>query len=193
MDLYARSGHNDFILCLGYKGEKIENYFKDKKDWKINFIHTGETTNKAERLLKVKDKIKDDSFLVSYGDDLSDININDLIKFHKNSNKIVTLTAVKLISSFGIIELNENNEVLKFKEKPILDYFMNGGFYVMNKEIFDYMKPGYDLEKGTFEDLVKDNQITAFKHNGFWKSMNTLKDVIEFNELWKTTKPWVMG
>ena len=192
MEFYAHYGHNEFILCLGYKSEMIEKYFENINQWKIDFVHTGETTNKAERLLKVKDKIKDDSFLVSYGDDLSDVNINELINFHNNSNKIVTLTAVQLVSSFGILELKDNNEVVNFKEKPKLDYFMNGGFYVMNKKIFDYMKPGYDLEKGTFEDLVKDSQITAFKHSGFWKSMNTLKDVIEFNELWKTSKPWVV-
>ena len=192
MSLYAQTGHKDFILCLGYKGEKIEEYFKNKKDWNIEFVQTGETANKAERLMKIKDSIKDTTFLLSYGDDLSNVDVNKVIEFHKKANKIVTLTAVPLISQFGIIELNEKCEVTKFREKPKLDHFINGGFYVMEKKIFDYIKPGYDLEKETFEDLAKDGQIIAFKHNGFWKSMNTLKDVVELNELYnKGIAPWI--
>jgi len=191
MDLYDHYGHKDFILCLGYKGKKIEEYFKGNKDWNIEFLHTGEDSNKAERLMKTKDKIKEDTFLLSYGDDLSDIDVNEVIDFHNKSKKIVTLTAIPLISPFGIVEINDNNEVTQFKEKPKLNHLMNGGFYVMNKKIFDYIKPGYDLEKETFEDLTKKNQIVAFKHNGFWKSMNTLKDVIELNELYdKGNAPW---
>ena len=193
MNLYALAGHKDFILCLGYKGEKIEEYFKDNKDWNIEFVHTGEKTNKAQRLMKVKDRIKDSTFLLSYGDDLSDVNMNEVIVTHKKANKIVTLTAVPLISQFGIIEVNEKCEVTQFKEKPKLNHFMNGGFYVMEKEIFNFIKPGYDLEKETFEELTKQNQIVVFKHNGFWKSMNTLKDVIELNELYnKGNAPWII-
>ena len=192
MEFYASYGHKDFILCLGYKGEKIKEFFKDKKDWNIEFVDTGEDSNKAERLMKVKDKIKDDTFLVSYGDDLSDVNVNKVIEFHKEKNKIVTLTAVPLISPFGILELNKNLEVTEFKEKPTLKELMNGGFYVMKKEIFDHIKPGLDLEKEIFEELAKQNQIAAFKHEGFWKSMNTLKDAIELNELHdKGDTPWI--
>jgi glucose-1-phosphate cytidylyltransferase len=191
MQLYAHAGHKDFILCLGYKGEKIKEYFKDNKEWNINFIDTGENANKAERLMKVKDSIKDDIFLLAYGDDLSDVDINKVVDFHKRVNKIITLTAVPLMSQFGVIELNEKCEVIKFREKPKLDHFINGGFYVVGKKIFDYIKPGYDLEKEAFEDLAKDRQIVAFKHNGFWKSMNTLKDVIELNELYnRGNAPW---
>jgi glucose-1-phosphate cytidylyltransferase len=191
MELYANAGHKDFILCLGYKGEKIEEYFKDDKDWNIEFVHTGENSNKAERLTQVKDKVKEDSFLLTYGDDLSDIDINKVIEFHKEKNKVVTLTAVQLLSPFGIIDLNKNDEVVRFKEKPLLPNLMNGGFYVMKKEIFDHIKQGQDLEKETFEELAKQNQIVAFKHSGFWKSMNTLKDVRELNELYdKGNPPW---
>ena len=192
MGLYAQSGHKDFILCLGYKGEKIREYFKDNKDWNIKFVDTGENSNKAERLMKVKDKIEDDNFLLSYGDDLSDVDINKVIELHKEKNKIVTLTAVPLVSQFGIMEVNENHEVTQFKEKPKLSHLVNGGFYVMKKEIFDHIKPGFDLEKETFEGLAKDGQIVAFKHDGFWKSMNTLKDVIELNELYdQGDAPWI--
>jgi len=130
MSMYARAGHKEFILCLGYKGEKIEEYFKNSKDWSIEFVHSGENVNKAQRLVKAKDKIKDDTFLLSYGDDLSDVNINDVIDFHKKANKVVTLVAVPLISPFGIIKVNKKHEVVEFKEKPKLDHLMNGGFTI---------------------------------------------------------------
>jgi|TARA_B100002003_G_C14029323_1_gene496212 glucose-1-phosphate cytidylyltransferase len=192
MSVYTHHGHKDFVLCLGYKGDKIKEHFKDNKEFDIEFIDTGENTNKAERLMKVKDKIKEDNFLLSYGDDLSDVDINQVIKLHNEKNKIVTLTAVRLQSPFGILEINNNLEVTEFKEKPILPNLMNGGFYVMKKEIFSSIKAGYDLEKETFKDLAKENQITAFKHDGFWKSMNTLKDVVELNEMFKKgNTPWI--
>lgn len=192
MGYYASFGHKDFILCLGYKAEKIEEYFRENKDWNIEFVHTGENANKAERLMKVKDKIRENSFLLSYGDDLSDVDINKVIELHKEKNKIVTLTAVPLHSAFGILEINNNHEVTEFTEKPILKSLMNGGFYVMKKDIFDHIKEGYDLEKATFENLAKEMQIAAFKHYGFWKSMNTLKDVIELNEIYsKGNAPWI--
>jgi len=192
MKFYASFGHKDFVLCLGYKGKNIEEYFKNIKDWNIKFVDSGENSNKAERLMKAKDHIKNDTFLVSYGDDLSDVNIKEAITFHNKKNKIVTLTAVPFISPFGVLELNAKDEVVRFKEKPKLDYFINGGFYVMNKKVFGFIKQGYDLEKETFEDLVKQNQIVAFRHNGFWKSMNTLKDVLELNELYsKGNAPWI--
>src|SRR3989338_6566818 len=191
VQLYKSFGHKDFIFCLGYKGDKIREYFENEKDVKIDFVDTGIDANKAERLLKVKDKI-DGTFLVSYGDDLSDVNLDELIKFHKEKKKLVTLTAVPLSSPFGILSIDGESLVLEFREKPKLDVVMNGGFYVMEKKIFDYIKPCYDLEKETFENLAKQGQIAAFRHRGFWKSMNTLKDVIELNELYdKGVKPWL--
>jgi len=195
MNYYASFGHKDFILCLGYKGEKIRDYFKDNKDFNIEFVDTGENSNKAERLMEVKDKIKDDAFLLSYGDDLSDVDINKVIEFHKEWNKIVTLTAVPLLSPFGVLGISTHTNdklVTNFKEKQRLPELMNGGFYVMEKKIFGFIKPKYDLEKETFRDLVEQQQIVYFKHEGFWKSMNTLKDVIELNELHeKGNAPWI--
>ena len=183
VQMYKSYGHKDFIFCLGYKGEKIKEYFHNEKEVKIQFIDTGIETNKAERIQKVKHLIQDDNFFVTYGDDLSDVNINKLSEFHKKNKKVVTLTAVNLESPFGILELNKKNEVISFKEKPKLEYFMNGGFYIFNKKIFNYMKKGYDLESNVLRDVAKSKQIAAFKHKGFWKSMNTLKDVIELNEI----------
>lgn len=192
LQLYKSFGCDEFIFCLGYKGDKIKQYFRKVKNAKIHFEDTGLDANKADRIKMVKHLIKDDDFFVTYGDDLSDVNINKLYDFHKKNKKVVTLTAVNLISPFGILEFGRKGDVAGFKEKPKLDYFMNGGFYVFSKKIFSYMKKGYDLEKETFEELAKANQIAAFKHKGFWKSMNTLKDVIELNELCKRgVKPWL--
>jgi|TARA_Y100000310_G_scaffold177911_2_gene177892 glucose-1-phosphate cytidylyltransferase len=191
VQMYKSYGFNDFIFCLGYKGDNIKEYFKNEKDVKIHFEDTGQDTNKAERIQKVKDLIKSDDFFVTYGDDLSDVNIKELQEFHKNNNKTVTLTAVNLQSPFGILEINKSDEVCEFKEKPKLAQFMNGGFYVFNKKIFDYMKKGYDLEKDVLPDAAKDGQVVAFRHKGFWKSMNTLKDVIELNELYKRPIKWI--
>ena len=192
MKFYASYGHKDFILCLGYKGGKIMEFFKNNKEWNIKFVNTGEGSNKAERLTKVKDMIKGKTFILSYGDDLCDVNVDELIKFHNAKKKVVTLTAVPMISPFGIIELGKDNEVINIMEKPRLKSLMNGGFYIMKKKIFDYIKPGYDLEKEVFKELARDKQIAAFKHDGFWKSMNTLKDVIELNELYDAgNTPWI--
>ncbi len=190
--MYKSYGHKDFIFCLGYKGDKIKEYFKNEKDVKIEFFDTGLDTSKAERIQKVRHLIKGDDFFVTYGDDLSDVDINKLYDFHKKNKKIVTLTAVNLESQFGILKINNRNEVTEFKEKPKLEYFMNGGFYVFNKWIFTYMKKNYDLESDVLRKIAKEKQIAAFKHKGFWKCMNTLKDVIELNELFKKGRiPWL--
>jgi len=187
MKIYSQYGHKDFILCLGYLGEKIRDYFKDKKniekDWHITFVDTGLDSNKGERLRKVKNFINDDNFFVVYGDDLSNVNVNKVLNFHKESKKIVTLTAINPVYQFGILDIN-GDEIISFKEKPKLEHWVNGGYFVFNKKIFDYLKDGWDLEKETFDQLVKERQINAFKHDGFWMTMNTFKDVMELKELW---------
>jgi glucose-1-phosphate cytidylyltransferase len=194
MKIYSHYGYKDFILCLGYKGELIEEYFKknDYSEWNIEFVDTGENTSKGERIKKIENLIGDDEdFFVAYGDDVSDVNIKELVEFHKNKGNIVTLTAVNPMSQFGILELNDSDEIEEFKEKPLLDHWINGGFFIFNKKIFDYIKEGYDLEKETFNELVGQKQICAYKHSGFWKCMNTFKDTMELNELWDEGKaPW---
>ncbi len=189
MKIYSKHGHKDFILCLGHLGNKIREYFQNpenvEEDWNITFIDTGLKVNKGERLKRIKDYIKDEIFLVSYGDDLSDVNINEVIEFHKKNNKIATLIAVNPIYEFGVLGMNDNDEIIGFREKPKLDHWINGGYFVFNKKIFDCIEEGWDLEKETFEALAKDRQISAFKHKGFWKSMNTLKDAMELNEMWE--------
>lgn len=195
MKIYSHYGFNEFVLLLGYKGEKIKEYFKANKHseegWKIDFVDTGLEANKAERLAMAKNVImkdKDEDFFLAYGDDVSDVSIKKVLEMHKKSGKIVTLTAVNLQSPYGILETNENNEITEFIEKPMLDHWINGGFFIVNKKIFNYLKKGWELENEVFEELVKKKKISAFKHKGFWKSMNTLKDNMELNDLWNSGK-----
>ncbi|MBD3164417.1 NTP transferase domain-containing protein [Candidatus Woesearchaeota archaeon] len=194
MKTYSHYGYKDFILCLGYKGHMIRDYFnRNEENWNIEFIDTGKESNKGQRIKAIENYIEEENFFVAYGDDVADINIKELLQYHVRKNKIVTLTAVNPVSQFGIIELNSRNEIIEFKEKPKLDHCINGGFFIFNRKIFNFIKKGYDLEKQTFEDLVKINQICAYKHKGFWKCMNTFKDTMELNELWdKKRAPWVL-
>jgi glucose-1-phosphate cytidylyltransferase len=171
-------------------GDKIKEYFSKPEnkepDWNVQMVDTGLKSTKGERLLKVQNLIKDDNFLLAYGDDLSDVDINKIIDFHRKNGKIVTLMTINPVSQFGIIEIDKNNVVVKFKEKPRLDHWINAGYYVMNRKIFGYLKPEYELEGESFEKLAQERQIIAFKFDGFFKTMNTLKDVIEFNKMWES-------
>ena len=189
MKYFSTFGFNDFILCLGYKGEKIEEYFKDNKEFNIQFFYTGEDSTKAQRLNLVKNAIDSENFFVAYGDDLSNVDIIKILKLHEVSGDVVTLTAVQLVSQFGILSLNEKDKVIEFKEKPKLDHWINGGFFVFNKKIFDYFKDDkWELENEIFENIAKEKKIKAYKHYGFWQGMNTLKDCIELNKRWEENK-----
>ncbi|MBI2971106.1 MAG: glucose-1-phosphate cytidylyltransferase [Candidatus Aenigmarchaeota archaeon] len=181
---FSKYGHNDFILCLGYKGAVIKGYFKDKKEWNIKFLDTGENSSKGDRLRIAKGVIKGGKFFVAYGDDLSDVNLNSVIDFHNSHNGIATLTATRLKSPFGIINFDESRKVLDFEEKPILDHYINGGFFVFDKKIFDFLEEGEDIEKDLFPKLSKKDLVYAYKHDGFWACMNTHQDNVTLNELW---------
>jgi len=189
MKIYESQGFNSFILCLGYKGKKLKDYFKNNSDerWNIQFVDTGLEITKSERIQRVKNRIKEGKFFLAYGDDVADVDLNKLLEFHEYMGLIATITAVKMTSQFGLVEIDEKNVIKEFKEKPILDKWMNGGFMVMDRKIFDYLMLG-ELEKEVFEKLVKLKQICAYKHNGKWSTMNTLKDNIELNELWNNGK-----
>jgi len=192
MKIYSHYGHNEFILCLGYKGEMIRRYFTENNEegWNITFAETGEKSNKAERLMQIKQHIKGDKFLLAYGDDVSDVNINEVIRLHEKNKKTVTLTAINPESQFGVLKLN-GDHVEGFIEKPKLDTWINGGFFVIDRRIFSQLKKGNELEDHTFKELAKENEITAYRHKGFWKCMNVFKDVVELNELWNKGKaPW---
>lgn len=213
LNSYSHYGFNDFVLCLGFLGDKIKRHFMEQRwlrddfelalhennlsflsenefeDWKIIFADTGIDTNTGGRLKKIKKYLKnEETFCVTYGDGLSDVNIEKLIEFHKSHGKIATLTSVNPKSSFGLLKIDENNLVLDFQEKPKLKEWINGGFFVFNKEIFNYLGDDSVLEQKPFESLARDKELVAFKHEGFWKCMDTYKDNIEFNKLWDEGK-----
>jgi glucose-1-phosphate cytidylyltransferase len=175
-------------LCLGYLGNKIKDYFENKNiEYNIELIDTGENTTKARRLIKVK-HLLGDSFFVSYGDDLSNVNIKKLIEFHKKENKIATLTAVRLQNPYGELALDdfEPHLVADFIEKPIMNAWINGGYFIFNRKIFEYIDENDELENHVFRKLTKEKQLSAYRHSGFWKSMNTLGDSIELNDMLKS-------
>jgi len=186
MDRYSHEGFNEFILCTGYKGEMIKKYFEknDNKDREIRIIDTGLESTKAKRLSKIEKYLGDDSFFLAYGDDVANVNIQELLKFHKENKKIATITIIHPENPYGILELR-GHEVIHFKEKPLMNEWINGGYMVLNRRIFEYIGEGDELEKEVFEKLVGERELCAFKHTGFWKSMNTFKDVQELNNLWK--------
>jgi glucose-1-phosphate cytidylyltransferase len=194
MSIYAYYGFKDFILCIGYNGNKIRDYFSNIKKWKITFVDTGLDTNTGGRIKKAKEYIGGDCFFATYGDGLADVNIPRLVNFHNKHKRIATLTAVKPRSPFGIIGIDTHSKsVTRFEEKPILDHWINGGFFVFNKEIFNYIKDGDILEKDSFTRLLKDKNLFAYKHKGFWECMDTYKDNLRLNELWAgNNAPWAI-
>lgn len=194
MNIYAYYGFKDFVLCLGYRGNKIRDYFAKIKNWEIKFVDTGLDTNTGARLKQIKGCIKDDCFMATYGDGLADINLKKLISFHGDHNKVATITAVKPYSPFGVVGIDTcTNSVTHFEEKPILDHWINGGFFVFNREIFSYIHAHDVLERDTFGCLLKDKNLNAYKHKGFWECMDTYKDNLRLNQLWNEGRaPWAV-
>jgi len=178
MEHYASYGFDNFYIALGYKGKVIKDYFKNKKfKWKINLINTGLKTMTGGRLKRLKKFIKNETFFMTYGDGVSDINLKKLLNFHKKNNKLVTLTAVRPPARFGAIKI-KGNKVKIFKEKDKMDEgWINGGFFVMEPKFLNYIKDdGTFLEREPLEKATSLNQLMAFKHRGFWQCMDSKKD-----------------
>ena len=178
INLYKKYGFNEFYIALGYKGNVIRNFFKKKiKDVKVNLIETGKNTMTGGRLKRLKKYLKNETFLMTYGDGVSDINIKKLINFHKKNKSVMTLTAVRPIARFGSIKI-KGDYVYYFKEKSSVDEgWINGGFFVIEPKIFKYIKNDKThLEREPFEKLTKKKNIKAFKHKGFWQCMDTKRD-----------------
>ena len=194
MKIYSYYKINEFIICLGYKGDVIKKFFSnyDSKPWSVQLIDTGLDTMTGGRLKRVQEHI-DDTFCVTYGDGLSDININNLISFHKEKKSLATLTAIHPPERFGVLSLS-GDYVSEFHEKHRGESsWINGGFFVFEPEVFDYLHDGdmTILERGPLETLSKEQKLTAFKHNGFWFPMDTLRDKRYLENLWNTKKaPW---
>jgi len=192
MKIYSHYGFNDFILCGGYKAEKIEEYFRgiDEK-WKIKCVDTGEKANKAERLKQIENLIEGDTFFCTYGDGVAKIDIKDLLSTHRRQGKVATMTCVSPPYQFGIVDIDENGLIAEFREKPPGNHWVNGGFFVFNKAIFNYINEGDDLEKEVFEKLAFHKEIYGFKLNNFWQCMDTYKDTLALNEAWENSQaPW---
>ena len=179
MDHYSSYGYKDFYIALGYKGEVIKKYFKKKKikNWNINLIDTGKKTMTGGRLKRLGKVLNKETFLMTYGDGLSNVNIKRLLNFHKKNKKLVTLTAVRPPARFGAIKLKRNS-VKYFKEKSKLDEgWINGGFFVMEPKFLKYIKNDKTyLEREPLEKITKKKQLVAFKHHKFWQCMDTKRD-----------------
>ncbi len=178
INLYKKYGFKEFYIALGYKGNVIRNFFKKKvKDVKINLIETGKNTMTGGRLKRLKKYLKNETFLMTYGDGVSDINIKKLINFHKKNKSVMTLTAVRPPARFGSIKIR-GDYVYYFKEKSSVDEgWINGGFFVIEPKIFKYIKNDKThLEREPFEKLAKKKSIKAFKYKGFWQCMDTKRD-----------------
>lgn len=218
MKYYSSFGYSDFLLALGYKGEMIKQYFShyevmnndvtiqlghpdsliihkthEEIGWKITLSDTGKDSLKGARLKKISKYIDDDTFMVTYGDGLSDVDLRELVKFHKDHGKIATLTGISIASRFGELKI-DGDHVRSFSEKPTSsDGLVNGGFFVFNREILDYLtdEDECDLEYGALENIANDGQLMVYKHKGFWACMDTLRDMDFLNDLWsKNEAPW---
>lgn len=217
MKIYAAYGHTEFIICLGYKGWMIKEYFVnyfmhnadvtvDLKDnslkvhqtnaepFKISLIDTGLDTMTAGRLKRVLPYVGDETFMLTYGDGVSNVNIDELLKFHKASGKICTMTAIQATSRFGVIKIENDGTIDSFEEKPEdSGTWINGGFFVIEPSIKNYLKEDADdimWERQPMNDLAKDRQIAAYKHHDFWKCMDTLRDKEELEAMWERGAEW---
>lgn len=215
MKIYSHYGINDFILCTGYKSEMIKQYFMEmywrnndftlhinggkginfhtveKESWNVTIIDTGFETLTGGRLKRIEKYLKEDDFLMTYGDGVSDVDINRLIKFHKDKGKIATITGVHPMSPFGLIEV-EDGIVKAFKEKPRLKDMINGGFMVLNRKVFDYI-PEEDcmFEEEPLRSLAVNTELAVYEHNGFWTAIDTFKDIEKINKMWEDSDtPW---
>ena len=207
--IFAERGFDDFVLCLGFLREKIEQYFadiavstEDKEDGRLHvsseglecsvqLVDTGLDTNTGGRLKTLESILSDeDRFFLTYGDGLADVDLKELLAFHIENRKKATLTAVHPVSNFGILEIDSHSAVREFKEKPILENWINGGFFVFERDIFDHLHADSVLEREPLSALAVEGELLAYKHSGFWKCMDTYKDNLEFNELWNAGAPW---
>ena len=190
MKFYAKHGFKNFYIALGYKGEIIKKFFNRKFfDWNINFIETGKSTMTGGRLKRLKKYLGKETFMMNYGDGLSNINLKKLLKFHKKNKKLVTLTAVRPPARFGALKL-KGHHVSYFKEKSRLDEgWINGGFFVMEPEFLKFIKSDNTyLEREPLEQVTKKKQLAAFKHEGFWQCMDTKRDKDKLNKILKSKK-----
>jgi len=214
MKIYAYYGYNEFVLALGYKGDMIKDYFLNNKtfsndfkldtatneiiffdnksdNFKITFADTGLESLTGERILRSKKYIEDDEFMVTYGDGVADINIKKLVDFHREQRTKGTITGVRPYSKYGLVRMDKEEKLVEgFDQKPLLYDYASGGFMIFNREVFDYLDNG-PMENAFFK-LVKEKQLSVYKHDGFWRGMDTFLEMEELNKLWSVEKPWAV-
>ena len=212
MKEYSHYGFNEFIICLGYKGYKIKEYFNDyylytsdvtfdlkhnkmithnshSEDWKVTLVDTGIKTFTAGRLKRIQKYIGNEPFMLTYGDGVSDINIKELVKFHKSQDKLATITAYNYGQRFGVVVTNDNDEVVSFREKRAADgSFINAGYMVFEPEVFNELPEDCDnvMLEDILEKLANERKLSAYKHKGFWFGMDTQRDKKQLEEMWNT-------
>lgn len=216
MKLYGHYGYNDFVICAGYKQHVIKEWFADyylhnsdvtfdlqtnsmevhsnySEPWRVSIIDTGLKTMTGGRVKRIQQYVGDEPFLLTYGDGVSDVDISELVRFHKAHGKCCTLTALSVGQRFGVLEIDESNRIDGFREKSDADGSMiNVGFMVCEPQIFDYLEGDKTvLEKAPLENLVRENQLMAYKHTGFWQCMDTLREKEKLEALWDSGEaPW---
>lgn len=217
MKLYSYYGFNDFIICLGYKGYYIKEYFAhyflhesdvtfdfrnnnqqivhhhSAEPWRVTLVNTGLHTMTGGRIKRVQHYIGNETFLVTYGDGVSNVDIRELVAYHRSHGRYATVTSVQPAGRFGALSLSKENEVLGFQEKPKGDgHWINAGFFVFQPEVFDYLEGDHTvLEQGPLQHLANDRQLVAYKHEGFWHPMDTIRDKRNLEELWDSGRaPW---
>jgi glucose-1-phosphate cytidylyltransferase len=213
MKTYSHYGFNDFVILLGYKGYSIKeffaNYFLHQSDvtinlatgemevhknesepWKVTLLETGLQTMTGGRIKRAASIIKDEPFLLTYGDGVADINVGDLVKYHKSHGKMITMTSIQPEGRFGAIEITDDNTVTSFREKPKGDgAWINGGYFVCQPQVLNYIaNDSIIFEKEPLEHLAAEGQLVTYKHDGFWKCMDTLRDKLQLNDMWESDK-----
>ena len=197
MKHYSAFGYNEFVILLGYKGDMIKDYFlnqSDSSNWNITFLDTGLNTDTGGRIKRAQKIINNKPFLLTYGDGLANIDLNRLISFHESHNGLATMTSVQLASRFGILEIGDKERVTQFKEKPKEnEAWINGGFFICEPDILNYIKnDSTTFEKDPLATLTEDGKLFTYRHKGFWKCMDTLRDKRELDELAKSdSPPWI--
>jgi glucose-1-phosphate cytidylyltransferase len=220
MRIFSSYGYSHFILTLGYEAEQIKRYFLEYEvlardielesgnqdgnshieylsdvnhpPWRIAMIDTGLHTMKASRIERVRQYLTGERFFVAYGDDVSDVDLNALASFHRQHGKLATLTSVQIDLQYGVIEADDAGQVHGFVERPRLSQWINGGFFLFEKPVLDLIPPDKDvnLEKHVLSQLVEMGELMAYRHEGFWQSMNTMKDNLLLEEMWQKGAPW---
>jgi glucose-1-phosphate cytidylyltransferase len=215
MKIFSHYEIRDFVVCIGYRGDVIKEYFLDyearnndftinlgrsheitfhdqhqESDWRVTVADTGLETQTGGRVKRVERYIDGDRFIVTYGDGLADVDIHELLAFHESQGRLATITTVRPLSRFGVLDVDPEGKVARFREKPQVDGWVNAGFFVFEREVLGYLDDDCVLERDPLERLAKEGQLAAYRHEGFWQPMDTYRESQLLNDLWSEGAPW---